>query len=1074
MKVLLIWTFAGSSGVAAMKAITGVFTVLLALGAACPTSASEPESRKLESNIAAAAPLAGVVVNEKGAPIAAADVVYSWWIKGTNQTILSKSDEQGRFTLQPPQAEASAAWPPGEIWAGIVGRRLMHEPLFQEGKTSEKNLRLVLPPPANVAITVVTADGKPVAGAVVSVPVAYHEEGSRIVPKPLLACTEATTNRGGVATIAAFDRTELSEVRASTAEHGSQSRYLARQTPEETQSLRIALRPAGRVRGQLVAPDAEIVDGLGVSLMSYSSGKAQEAEQTIGWATAVSDKEGRFEIPALAEGVIRYISVEGKPGQPFLPVVPDEIPLVAGQTVEIDIPFKRAVHVRGIVREKATGRPMVGAVLGLVRDRAQQMGAARTDAEGRFEFWELPGSGYVYLSSLTSDGIPGWYTERRFQAIGGVGDLELPPIELTLARGRVADDAGHGLAGAKIEKVDVEGESIESPVRWSSGIRSLSTDAGGNYQAWVEAAVYRVQVEVDGHAPQWTEWTDFGRDTPPVFPDVVIKALRSIAGRVVDHQRQPVAGARVIQSGDGPQRTEAATDKDGRFRLAGYQNEAGFVFAEKDGFRFHGQPLKAGDDVQIVLTRTSEPPKRHLVTLPETDAAGNAALATGVLLSALDRPLKENDDRDRWTVLQELVEVDPAAALDRLEALGLEGERAEILRVMVAKRWSAEHPDDATAIIEALDDAYSRAVGYVLSAEAMPASLRERKIEWLGKGRFHLRGATDPVTRTALTAYIARLLWESGDVDPSRQLVAEIKPEVEKLPFDGFAAYVRGVTAEALAPFDAPAALALIKGLKVDREYDRHHGNLARILAVIHPADAVRVLKLVRDDFQRQQYAVHVAYRLASVEPAQAQEAIDLIASLDFKALAQGLMAQALSKSDAPAAAAQLAGAYQTLAKMADGETSHLAGTLAAWMVPIVEQVEADRVEEFVWRAVSLRQPLAMQDDGDGWSLRSRAYLAMFLSRYDRDLARDLYGNLAAELIQKRNAGETKYLYAAAAMIDSARAVGLYEKLPDDAPQKTKAQARRGLIDVLSHRGEARWQAVSDYLLLPMPWRGIE
>jgi hypothetical protein len=32
--------------------------------------------------------------------------------------------------------------------------------------------------------------------------------------------------------------------------------------------------------------------------------------------------------------------------------------------------------------------------------------------------------------------------------------------------------------------------------------------------------------------------------------------------------------------------------------------------------------------------------------------------------------------------------------------------------------------------------------------------------------------------------------------------------------------------------------------------------------------------------------------------------------------------------------------------------------------------------------------------------------------------------------------------------------------MPDDAPHNAKAQAR--------------WQAVSDYLLLPMPWRGIE
>ncbi|HEV3022418.1 MAG TPA: hypothetical protein VGX76_08120, partial [Pirellulales bacterium] len=542
----------------------------------------------------------------------------------------------------------------------------------------------------------------------------------------------------------------------------------------------------------------------------------------------------------------------------------------------------------------------------------------------------------------------------------------------------------------------------------------------------------------------------------------------------------PVAGVTIIQSGDGPRRTETITDGKGRFELAGYQNESGYVFAEKRGFRFHGQAVK-GDDkgVRIVLARTSEPAERRLATLPEADPKGDDELAMRVLAPALDGLAKEEVERERRLVLRDLAVIDPAMALDRLEALGVKGDTADMIRVKAAQTWSAEHSDDAMAIIEALDDAYSRAAAYFLAAEAMPAALRDRKIEWLAKARLHLRGADDPTMRTALTAVIARMLDESGEKEEAIKLVAEIRPAVEEMPLDGVSAYVRGVMAEALASSDLPAALALIRDVRDDGEFDRHHGNIARLIAAARPADALRVLRLARDDFQRDQHAVYVAYLAAPVDPGRAREAVELIANPGLKALAEGWMAEGLGKSDAKAAAGQLDRAYDALAKLAEGESQpmfgyHSAPVLAARFLPIVETIQPDRLEEYLWRSLALRLPLAKQGERVEPTIATRVYVAMFLARYDRDLARELLADSLAET----GRGPTEYSlmvegwYATAAVIDAGSAVAQYEKLADDLP--SKSQVRSALVGILSKHGEERWRAASEYLRMPMPWQKIQ
>ena len=103
----------------------------------------------------------------------------------------------------------------------------------------------------------------------------------------------------------------------------------------------------------------------------------------------------------------------------------------------------------------------------------------------------------------------------------------------------------------------------------------------------------------------------------PKRPRVDPKRYRILAGRVVDRQGKPVAGATVFQSLAGPEPKAAVTDADGRFRLEGLWEGKSLVFASKEGFRMFGQLVDGlPEKIELVLARSTEPPRRTLKTLP--------------------------------------------------------------------------------------------------------------------------------------------------------------------------------------------------------------------------------------------------------------------------------------------------------------------------------------------------------------------------------------------------------------------------------------------------------------------------
>ena len=121
------------------------------------------------------------------------------------------------------------------------------------------------------------------------------------------------------------------------------------------------LAPVGEVSGRLIAPDdfAQPIKGVKIRVKSNVGGF--EGSGISGEAEAACEPSGRFEIPAVAAGLLTFKLVfDREQGISLRGEAPSGLVLTAGSKVEIKISLRPTVLVRGVVREKETKRPIAG------------------------------------------------------------------------------------------------------------------------------------------------------------------------------------------------------------------------------------------------------------------------------------------------------------------------------------------------------------------------------------------------------------------------------------------------------------------------------------------------------------------------------------------------------------------------------------------------------------------------------------------------------------------------------------------------------------------------------------------
>ena len=150
---------------------------------------------------------------------------------------------------------------------------------------------------------------------------------------------------------------------------------------------------------------------------------------------------------------------------------------------------------------------------------------------------------------------------------------------------------------------------------------------------------------------------------------------RTVAGRVIDREAEPVAGATVFQSGDSPARTEAKTGADGRFALNGVVARPTFLFARKPGYRFGGLAIAPESaDVTLVIHKVDEPPRHHAenASAPIAPPGGNRAVRTGCSTHTPSAFSKKGASRRRCRTLEALARIEPERVLELIHKEGFQ------------------------------------------------------------------------------------------------------------------------------------------------------------------------------------------------------------------------------------------------------------------------------------------------------------------------------------------------------------------------------------------------------------------
>jgi hypothetical protein len=626
--------------------------------------------------------------------------------------------------------------------------------------------------------------------------------------------------------------------------------------------------------------------------------------------------------------------------------------------------------------------------------------------------------------------------------------------------GRIVDQDGQGVVNHPVE-VWTRGDAAwlgPNTVELSNG--PLRSAADGSFQTpdnLMTGSTYRVAIMASGKEPILSDWITIG-EKPRTLALMVQRPLRTVIGRVIDRQGRPVANIEVFQSGDGPGQTSTRTDAAGHFALPGFRQGPVFLFVRGDGFRFHGQLIKATErNLSVELVRLSEQPARMMKMLADPIPRAEALATARRLAEPLwERAGQEGEDNAKFRMLEALAAVDTARMLEKLPSVAFksDGWKNRLERELVLTLAETDF-EDATAFAESITDPATRAWALIRLADRWPAGQRDRRLALLGRALLQARIATDQADRLLRMGDIAERWHELGEVDRARALFAEGLEAADKLTDK--TDVKRGWFAARLAQVNLPAALAIAKDFDGERSQARVLGSIALRLVDRDPAECERLWIQTAKMSRGVPLVPTLCWKLAVVNPTRARRGIESFTGTGtntelqfFLALGSKGRDEALSRQAFEAGIDGL----DRLMREGPEQYQHLAGTL----LPIVERIDPARVPEIFWRDVASRLPVGNPRTLTAYS---PTYLITHLAWFDRDVAAALFEPTRAciDAAALDPSAEWSYDFVAWSLFDPRAAVARLENLPmDPKVENNVTWCRRAVAKSLATSPQQRWR----------------
>ncbi len=317
-----------------------------------------------------------------------------------------------------------------------------------------------------------------------------------------------------------------------------------------------------------------------------------------------------------------------------------------------------------------------------------------------------------------------------------------------------------------------------------------------------------------------------------------------------------------------------------------------------------------------------------------------------------------------------------------------------------------DDPSEAIATIEADRDPAARAEGFLALADATTDAQGRRRHELIDRALAEVRRVDEKESRLRLLRQVADRWLELGLVDRATPVLRQGRAIIASLPRDRFS-FAAEEFAEVLAVIDLRTAKTILerKDPKNASPTDpgtiqRHHAEAAVRLAAIDPAEAEQLVPQEPSNFwdwARYDDVPRICQRMARVDLPRARRILERLndpsgpnSSPRPELVAEGLalLAAARAEADPTGARALLDEAFDRLRKLAHeehrGNDPQIANRMAA-LLPLVERIDPDRLEERLWLAAAHRAPLF--EHAFLQQLQGPVVLAALVARYDRAMA---------------------------------------------------------------------------------------
>jgi len=320
-------------------------------------------------------------------------------------------------------------------------------------------------------LRVLTPGGEPAAGVAVWPDyVRETDGGSYAVPEEVAQLIRAETGTDGVVALRGIALSQVGDLKLSSEAYGPQMMVMGagKRLLEEVERAgaegsvlpMVRLRAVGRVEGRVVSDRPEQCIGIKLRLLSDQNLRINR-QHIIGLAETATDEQGRFVVPAMAEGTLSIKDEIDRSGS-LRAVLPPTVTLESGETADVEIRLASGVLVTGLVRKQDTGEPLPQHKVQIsygefVEGQDRSHVKLVTDSQGRYSTHVLPGRVTVRSGQIRGDHRPLAYFGKEEYAVtvshdvpAKVATFELPPFELVRAAelsGRLEDADGKPLAG---------------------------------------------------------------------------------------------------------------------------------------------------------------------------------------------------------------------------------------------------------------------------------------------------------------------------------------------------------------------------------------------------------------------------------------------------------------------------------------------------------------------------------------------------------------------------------------------------------------------------------------------------